>query len=123
MCDGDRAGLFGDHDGNRVRGFADAERGAMAQPKLLLRERGINGKGKHTGGAGDAILAKNDRAIVQRRILDKNLHQQFSADQRIHFHARVHIILQTGFALNDDQRPIMLIRKLLAGEGNALDLW
>src|SRR5438132_13180252 len=64
MANGNPAGLFRDHDRDRVRFFGDPKRGAMAQAQTAVQRFAL-AHWKNTSRGGDPAIANNHSAVVE----------------------------------------------------------
>ena len=71
--------------------FADAQ---------VIRKRQI------TGRRGHAVSTDNDRAVVKRRIVFKNIDQKLARDDSVHRDSRAFDLRKRSVALDDDQAPV-----------------
>ena len=65
MTDGNSSRLFGHHDGDSVRLLGNAEPGAVPQAQVAIERLPLAHR-KDAGGCGQASIANNDAAVVQR---------------------------------------------------------
>ncbi len=124
MGNGNRSGLFGDDNGDRIGDFGYAHGGAMAQTHLLLGGMGKDAacrKRHDTGSRNDLLAGDDDRPIMQGCVGIKDLQQQFGGHIRLDQHAAADVIIQPVEPFQDDERAVLAGRQAGGGCYDSLD--
>ena len=85
--------------------FADAQ---------VIRKRQI------TGRRGHAVSTDNDRAVVKRRIVFKNIDQKLARDDSVHRDSRAFDLRKRSVALDDDQGSCLYFSHFKGRTGNLI---
>ena len=117
--EGDAAGLLADHDHVGVALLGDADGGlvAHAEPR---REVGALRDREGAAGGDDAVAGDDHGAVVERGVLEEDVHDQAPADLGVHHVAGGDDVLQGILLLDDDERSLLLRGHLPAGFGDLL---
>ena len=116
----DRARLLGDDDDDGIGDLADADARAMARAEVaadivVLRQR------QDAARRRNAVIADDDRAVMERRLGEKQVAQQLRGDAGIHDGAALLVFQQRDGALEDDKHARALLGHDLAGLHGLLD--
>ena len=86
-----------------------------------LRDSGIVGQRHHTTCAGNASAGHDQRAVVQRRIVEENISQQRIGYLGIDLGASLHVLLQGIIPGEYDQRAHFFLAQLLTSHHRMAD--
>ena len=118
--DRDPPGLLGHHEGDGVVFFSQADGRAMPRAKVLAQPR-IHRERQKAGRRRHAILLDDHGAVVQRRAVLKDRHQQVVADLRVQGDAAFGVVAQANLPLDGDDGAGALARQHLRRHGDFLD--
>ena len=111
-ADDERGGAFllRDNNSHGIGLFGDAERGAVARAPGFAQVR-IGAERQETTHGGDPPFLDHERAVMDRRMRQKDALDQLAAYPSIEPRADFHVFVKTDFAFEHDQRADMSIRK------------
>ena len=105
---GDGACLLRDNDHHCVGVLAHTDAGAVAHAQVPAQV-GVTRQGKHTACSHDPAVPDDDRSIVERRFVPKQVFQQLTGHGAVQSGARLDHVVQQIFSLKDHQRPHLVL--------------
>ena len=111
------AGLFGDDDDVRVGLFGDADGGPVAHAETG-RDVGPVGDGEGAARGHDAVSGYDHRSVVERGVLEKQVHDEAPADRRVDLVAGADDVLEVVAVGEDHQGAGLVVGHGAAGFGD-----
>ncbi len=121
---GNDAGFFRDHDGQRVGPLGDADGGPVSQAQAFLgrgRGQGLFGQGQDAGRGVYPSPPHEHRAVVQGGVGEEDLDEEFGGGQRIQEYPGGSVFAQAGLAFHHDERADAVSAHVLHRLGDGLD--
>jgi hypothetical protein len=81
----------------------------------------VVGQRQHNAGCHQPVTTDQGCAIVQRGVGKENIDQQLASQHGVQRHARFGVVLQAGFAFEDDEGAISLTGKLTGSTHDFID--
>ena len=118
---GDAPRLFGNDNGEAVGLFRDPLCRTVAQTELF-GDIGVMTYGKYTPRCRNATVGNNHGAVVQGTVLKEDVFNQSLANVGVDEVARLLLFLQRIIALNNNERPNLLLRHVDASHNDGQNM-